>query len=568
MSLDKNNEQFWKQKLMAFLHDPPCKAFDIGLHEKIAEGFRNEAGISLEDYKNFNGVTDCTAASADRFPFPQKKCSSKFTGGEDFPFKHPFCNSQLKFKTPEKTSEFAEEKFKDAIGVISPSESFFNKFFLYWRRWPEQSAILDPRLAFLPADTRIPDHTIWTHMSLTSGLQGCVQHNKLKPAFLIFQMGAVQDFIAQARSTRDLWSGSYMFSWLMCHAIQSITMKYGPDSIIYPSLRGIGIFDALNKDVFETIRLKNGNNPESSLWDRMKNEEGDNFSKRLLTPALPNRFFAVIPAEDADVIAKNAEIAVKNELLKISGDVWIWIEKQAYDSGKTEHTKNLPIWKDKWDKQIAAFSQNITWQVLKWNTDDISHAIEIFKNLPSGNALSLNLEALYNLACKKNPDEEKDPSYHTADKQTLTNIGFAWSSFYAQTEYWLAARRNLKDFSQTFRCSGQHVQNLSIAPGVQKDSLSGRDDIIGDKDFWEYLSEKHSDIFKAKSHRYGAINIIKRLWCRSDVSNYLADSLGITGEELRKTLRYESLQDIACNNDEGASKNRKDEEGNSIISPM
>jgi len=34
-------------------------------------------------------------------------------------------------------------------------------------------------------------------------------------ALLKFQIGPVQEFIAQARSTRDLWSGSFLISWMM-----------------------------------------------------------------------------------------------------------------------------------------------------------------------------------------------------------------------------------------------------------------------------------------------------------------------------------------------------------------
>ncbi len=39
---------------------------------------------------------------------------------------------------------------------------------------------------------------------------------------LKLQIGPVQDFIAQARSTRDLWSGSYLLSWLMAAAINAL----------------------------------------------------------------------------------------------------------------------------------------------------------------------------------------------------------------------------------------------------------------------------------------------------------------------------------------------------------
>jgi len=56
----------------------------------------------------------------------------------------------------------------------------------------------DYRLALLPADTRIPDHSIWTHMQVVSALAGCVGGDKVwQPAFLNFSFGPVQEFIAR-----------------------------------------------------------------------------------------------------------------------------------------------------------------------------------------------------------------------------------------------------------------------------------------------------------------------------------------------------------------------------------
>lgn len=40
-------------------------------------------------------------------------------------------------------------------------------------------------------------------------------------SLLKFQIGPVQDFIAAARSTRDLWSGSYLLSWLVAAGIKA-----------------------------------------------------------------------------------------------------------------------------------------------------------------------------------------------------------------------------------------------------------------------------------------------------------------------------------------------------------
>nr|MBC8453815.1 type III-B CRISPR-associated protein Cas10/Cmr2 [PVC group bacterium] len=320
----QKNEQYWKEKLMAFLHDPPCKCFDIGRHEKIAASARRVAGISDEDYEAFQKEADWAASAADRFPFPPYKCSSKFTGDSEYPFKHPMGGSSLEFRNPVETAALAEEKFQKSIGGIpSELESWKDKFFLYWRRWPEESAKLDSRLAYLPADTRIPDHTIWTHMSLCSALQGCIENKKLKPAFMMFQLGPVQEFIAQAKSTRDLWSGSYLLSWLTAHAIKAVTDEVGPDSVIFPSLRGQPIFDLLHKDLYDSIEYK-----KDSMWSRMykKDKDGEsginNGMRKLLTPTIPNRFCAIVPQYCAAEVAGKAEAAIKSELNKIGDVIW------------------------------------------------------------------------------------------------------------------------------------------------------------------------------------------------------------------------------------------------------
>ena len=61
---------FWKRKLMAFLHDPPCKPLDIAGHENVGEGFIRQAGLNPDEMAHFHRECDLTAAAADRFPFP------------------------------------------------------------------------------------------------------------------------------------------------------------------------------------------------------------------------------------------------------------------------------------------------------------------------------------------------------------------------------------------------------------------------------------------------------------------------------------------------------------------
>jgi CRISPR-associated protein Cmr2 len=185
---------FWKQKLMAFLHDPPNKPLDIPGHEKTREAFLRRAGIDPAEMKEFDYVCDHTAAAADRFPFPMASVlKSDFSGTEESPFRHPLGGSDYIFDRPFQSAALAEAVFQELqTGIIfdqiPKEDQDWANFFLHWRRWPIESAFKDERTFFLPADTRVPDHNTWVHNSIVSAFQGCVDGRQLKPTFLLFQI--------------------------------------------------------------------------------------------------------------------------------------------------------------------------------------------------------------------------------------------------------------------------------------------------------------------------------------------------------------------------------------------
>ena len=61
-----------------------------------------------------------------------------------------------------------------------------------------------------------------------------IAHDKTSSFLIKFQIGPVQEFIAQARSTRDLWSGSYLLSWLVAAGIRKLLECPGA-SLVYPA---------------------------------------------------------------------------------------------------------------------------------------------------------------------------------------------------------------------------------------------------------------------------------------------------------------------------------------------
>ena len=281
---------------------------------------------------------------------------------------------------------------------------------------------------------------------------------------LLFQMGPVQEFIAQARSTRDLWSGSYLLSWLVAHAIVAAWKAEGChvdfDDMVMPSL---------NREDNPLI---------FALLDQKSFVDGTEV-ERALIPNLPNRFSMIVPDGTGKARAEKAAEAIRRELGNIGAAVWSWLEAHGAKPG----------WKARYDAQIAAFPQ-ITWAVRPWKKDE--------------------------------PFQE------------------AWDA----ANDALAARRNTRDFNQW----NPVARNAAV-----KDSLSGKEECIGDETFWENL-RRDCPLFKTAGHCYGAMNLVKRLWCRVDDAdtgkNYLASSLVFKDRQIIEALRVPDLPSIAKDNED------------------
>lgn len=283
---------------------------------------------------------------------------------------------------------------------------------------------------------------------------------------LLFQLGPVQEFIAQARSTRDLWSGSYLLSWLVAHAIiaawKAAGGNVGFDDMVMPSLKRED-----NPLIFALLDQK-------SFVDEVE-------IRKALIPNLPNRFSMIVPAGTGKDRAEAAAKAIRDELKNIGESVWKWLG----DHGARSE------WKDRFDEQIKAFPQ-ITWAVLPWSAGD--------------------------------------------------SFANAWD----MVNDALAARRNTRDFTQW---------NSVSKDAAVKDSLSGKEECIGDEVFWRNL--KDDKLFsKATGHRYGAMNLIKRIWCQVEDAesgkNYLASNLVFRERSIAEVLRVPDLPSIAKRNTDPA----------------
>src|SRR5437016_4767991 len=100
----------------------------------------------------------------------------------------------------------------------------------------------------------------------------------MNKSLLKLQIGPVQDFIAQARSTRDLWSGSYLLSWLMAHAIHRLTAPSNAVQIVFPSEASAAAPQLSIQPLI--CHLRNGAPPPGV--------SPEDWMNKILTPNLPN----------------------------------------------------------------------------------------------------------------------------------------------------------------------------------------------------------------------------------------------------------------------------------------
>lgn len=141
---------------------------------------------------------------------------------------------------------------------------------------------------------------------------------------IFFSLGPVQGFVAQARRTRDLWSGSFLLSYLSGCAISEVIDKRGK----------IKIPDVNDDPLLAWIRgPKDGNAP--------------------IIGSIPNRFEAFV-ADDPKGVARSAAKVVQSKWKEIAEAVWTEFVADVAKNGNG--TKEI------WDRQVENFWE-ITWVV-------------------------------------------------------------------------------------------------------------------------------------------------------------------------------------------------------------
>ena len=365
----------YTKKLAAWLHDPAEKQLVLMRDPEGHEGgtsrrLRKTLDISSQA---FDKRADHLASAADRPNWPRGDDASRYPAFEAVRFTreaelvHPLSGERLKLGVLEQS--IGVEQIKTVSqhhfdSLIQEDDDDLRKTFLaFWRFGPEagkDASELGELWPLLPADSRIPDHSIWSHVDTVAAIHTALvgdEHGPDQPALLVMSFGPVQSFIGQARSTSDLWAGSHLLSNLVWTAMKPIVNHLGPDVMVFPALRGVPVVDQwLMSDEAGGAAFK-------QLFTDIDSEllSDNTDTNPLFAASLPNKFMAIVPARQAPELA---EAAIK--AIRLAAKTWaLDAAQRAFSAAGVEMTDAT---RAQIDQQLAGFPE-AAWAAASWPID-------------------------------------------------------------------------------------------------------------------------------------------------------------------------------------------------------
>lgn len=493
------------------------------------------SGIPASIYRHIRRA-DHWAAAADRPQWPVQKITIEKEGKQKEILAHPL-EAQVEWtKSPVLIHPLSGQQidltFLGETGVEAIKNRSFDHFVslleklgagrqqeLDWRKialalWrfgpeilePKDSSVLGELWKILPADTRVPDHSIWDHLDLVSAFAGAFAADPHhQAALLAVSIGPVQDFIAAARKTEDLWAGSHLLSRLAWETMRPLCEELGPDAILFPRLRGIPQVDVWLLEQMQLPREWF----ESQPW---RNERPD--ANPLFSAALPNRFVAVVPASRAEELAQKCRDHVRQWLLDLGKRT---VRRLLETAGiPNPDDTSIPAYQQV-EQQLRGFPE-VHWAITPFSLA-VPRDTEKDRDLDV-DPLRRAMAPFFGVS----PDKDSGFLASTAWKVLQQHIEWPdgvdlidltpvvlYQAFYELNERLLASAKSVRAFHQQdeqgWRCTltgetewlTHNREHLMIARGHRQNTL------------WTRIAEKRPS-WARKGEHLGALPAIKRLW--------------------------------------------------------
>ena len=378
--------RLWQYKIIQFFHDPPGKPYTFwpgtGGHKNIAkELFHIFTG---EPFLGYAFYPDWAVSGADRpvvAPYRKKGVTPlavtwykkplvthPLAGGYRLDVRprgetgEPKADAEIKDEVLEEQI-IALEELAEKFGGWPNKEELEKGFYRLWRLYREklifrnifskdQKIVADHLWAEMPADTRCPDHSIWDHLKMATALAFLSRKSEnhedpWAPWLFRFSIGPVQRFIQASRTSRDLWLSSFLLSDLIFHAMRPIIEQYGPDSIIYPDLRGNPLIDVWLYQKYPDALPEYLDNPST------------------FAAMLPGTFLALLPrGEDQgclrpiEEMAKASQQGFENRWQELANSVKEWLKEAC---GQTSVN-----WQSIWERHHKRPPLYAIWTAIPW----------------------------------------------------------------------------------------------------------------------------------------------------------------------------------------------------------
>jgi CRISPR-associated protein Cmr2 len=345
--MQKRDDQYWERKMQVFLHDPMDKALRIQGHEERAGRIADAFGIGTASKSDVR-LFDIIAAGLDRANLPGYSSNDAQNGAVDFSAQpqitHPITPGRLTFSEKFSTADQTNRQIVDIVHQDTASteirwdkQTYFSYlFFVLRKRLIAENA---GNLGFLwdriPADSRIPDHSIWNHAAMVSAIHTCVKESDLhRASMMVFSLTPVQPFITKTRKLRDHWVASVMLSWLSFEGIRLVMNRLGPDHILYPSLQDQPLVEAGLAEDFSRL-----------LQDC---QEKTGLIKDKTIASFPNKFVFLAPAGREQAIAREIQERIESRWQTLARTVLQWLDKDNPDLEEVFQRQTTDFWQFNW----------------------------------------------------------------------------------------------------------------------------------------------------------------------------------------------------------------------------
>jgi CRISPR-associated protein Cmr2 len=465
-------EVYWQAKIWGLLHDPALKALhgnsgrggnsfwqDLEVMQTWKENGWNPEESSKKIFKHIK-LADYITSASDRGAIGSLSTSINYNEN-GLEISHLLSGEKLNLKVAQHQELIANrlkylQSKEVALKNLIPETIKKDPQKLFWWLWrclPEATCQLfnDETLLLMPAETRLPDSSIWSHASLTAALAGALagynlttedlQKDWLKgrslshPYLASFSFSPVQELIKASRKMRDFWAGSWLLHYLSAKVSWKLAHQYGPDCLLYPNLYQQPLID----------RWLLNDYPEFNTWIEQPTE------RALLTAGFPNVIVIILPKEKvaaAMQTAKNELIATWREVGKLVleelQDNRHWMRDLSFESNTWQgwldsqwqtYWTGVPIGKEKVELKSSEIYQEERSQELQW-TQEQNKAY----NLVDKKALFLEAELNFLQEAAKFRWERYKKHAFSA------NVGSWWPHIFDQTRFALAAVKNARDW--------------------------------------------------------------------------------------------------------------------------